>query len=163
MDLPCRNCLCCGHSPPAIMNTSALRCDLVHAMVPASFLLRGPLRSPCNASQNTVMPGSPSLPSVALTSDQCSVALAANLATAAGAMCLRLSCSPECVVNCTAECGVQPSLDRTMSSVPAGPATLCQGLSAADSLASAPCMALCRVRSSGDRVRTAMAHSKNTS
>ena len=161
--MPWKNCLVCGHSPPAMMYTSALRCDCVHAKVPASFLLRGPLRSPCNASQNTTRPGSPSFPSVALISDQCNVALAAYLATAAGAMYLRLSLKPVCVVSWMAVCGVQPSLARTMNSAPAGPETFCQGLSATDSLASAPRMELCRVQSSGDRVRTAMAHSKSTS
>ena len=57
--LPWVCCLCCGHSPPAMRNTSALRCVCVHGEVPALCLLRGPLRSPCIASQKIMMPGSP--------------------------------------------------------------------------------------------------------
>ena len=80
------------------------------------------------------MPGSQSFPSVALISDQYSVALAANLATAAGAMYLKLSLKPVCVVIWMAEYGVQRSLASTMSSAPAGPTTFCHGLSDADNL-----------------------------
>ena len=84
------------------------------------------------------MPGSPNLPSVALMSDQCSVALAASLATAAGAMRLRLKLKPVCVVIWLAECGVQRILARTMGRVLAGPTTSRHGFIEADSLLSEP-------------------------
>ena len=115
------------------------------------------------ASQKIMMPGSPFFPSVALRSDQCCVALAAYLATAAGAIWLKSNSKPVCVVNCVAVCGVQPILASTMSRAAAGPVTFCQGLRAVESLASAPFIALYKVIRAGERVRIARAHSRSTS
>ena len=124
------------------MKTNALRWVLVQLVVPASHLCSGPLNSGCKASQKTGMPGSPNFPCVALMSHKCSVALAASLATAAGAMYLKLGLKQVCVVNWMAECGVQRSFASTMSNNPAGPTTLCHGLSAADSLLRKPLKAV---------------------
>ena len=118
-----------------MMKTIVLRCVVVQLI--ELHLCSGPLSSGCKASQEIGMPGSPDLSCVAWTSDQCNVALAANLATAAGAMYLKLSLRPVCVVSWMAECGVQRSLESTINSTPAGPTTLVQGLSAVDNLLSA--------------------------
>ena len=126
-----------------------MRCDCVHGVVPVLCLVSGPLRSPCIASQKTTIPGSPFFPSVAFRSDQCCVAIAAYLATAAGAILLRSNSRPVCVVKCVA--------------APAGPVTFCHGLRAEESLARAPFMALNMVMSGGEFVRIARAHSKRTS
>ena len=125
-----------------MMKTIVLRCDVVQLTVSVLHLCSGPLSSGCKASQKIGMPGSPDLSCVAWTSDQCNVALAANLATAAGAMYLRLILRPVCVVNWMAECGVHLNLASTINSTPAGPTTFVQGFSVVDNLLSAPLRAV---------------------